>query len=166
MRAQIAGDLPWAIVLPGEPGALACAWGLPNPPIFLGDGQIAPRRFRHGVADCYAFARDWYRETFGIDLPDFARGWDWWTRGDDLYLRNLRSAGFEVVSTDPTRFARELRRGDALLRSISGFAVDHAAMYIGDNLIVEHCFKQLARRRPVGPSLRLSTHLVRHRDLA
>ncbi|RQM44756.1 phage tail protein [Paraburkholderia bannensis] len=110
-------------------------------------GFIAPlvgRQFAHGVHDCYAIVRDWYRLERDVVLPDFARRDDWWDDGhSSLYLDNYRAAGFEDVGP-----GAELQVGDVLLmqiRSRNGVP-NHAGIYIGDGHFLHHMHGRLSGR--------------------
>lgn len=110
-------------------------------------GYVAPligRQFAHGVHDCYAIVRDWYRLERGVDLPDFERRDDWWDDGhSSLYLDNYRAAGFEAVGP-----AAELQPGDVLLmqiRSRNGVP-NHAGVYLGDGQFLHHMHGRLSGR--------------------
>lgn len=110
-------------------------------------GFIAPlvgRQFAHGVHDCYAIVRDWYRLERGVVLPDFERRDDWWDDGhSSLYLDNYREAGFEDVG-----HGAELQSGDVLLmqiRSRNGVP-NHAGVYIGDGRFLHHMHGRLSGR--------------------
>ncbi|TDG25369.1 phage tail protein [Paraburkholderia silviterrae] len=110
-------------------------------------GYIAPligREFAHGVHDCYAIVRDWYRLERDIDLPDFERRDDWWDDGhSSLYVDNYRAAGFEDVG-----LAAELEIGDVLLmqiRSRNGVP-NHAGVYLGDGHFLHHMHGRLSGR--------------------
>lgn len=171
MAGQVETGVPWAIVVPGGSeggseaveGSLACAWGIPNPPLFAG-GQHRGRAFLHGVADCYTLIRDWYAQERGVDLPEFAREWRWWEapeRWGSLYLEGLERAGFEVVTTDPTSMARQAQPGDVLLRRVLAKVPNHGAIYLGGGLLLEHTPFELSQRRPAGRALPVCSHLVR-----
>ncbi|WP_213778882.1 C40 family peptidase [Caballeronia sp. dw_276] len=114
-------------------------------------GFIAPllsRTFVHGVLDCYALGRDWYRIERGIVLPDIARADEWWNDGrSNLYIENYERAGFSNVGTDV-----ELQVGDALLmqiRSKNGVP-NHCGVYLGDGAFIHHFYGQLSRRESWG----------------
>ncbi|MCP3721723.1 C40 family peptidase [Paraburkholderia sp. CNPSo 3272] len=110
-------------------------------------GYVAPligREFAHGVHDCYAIVRDWYRFELGVELPDFERRDDWWDDGhSSLYVDNYRTAGFEDVGADA-----ELQPGDVLLmqiRSRNGVP-NHAGVYLGDGQFLHHMHGRLSGR--------------------
>lgn len=104
-------------------------WGdqLPRAPL-IGRG------FRHGVHDCYSLIRDYYADK-GIELPDYPRDWDWWSksRGLDLYRDNFAAAGFEQI--DPRQATRP---GDGLLMRFNYEVPMHGAVVWDDQLILHH----------------------------
>jgi len=101
------------------------------------------RPFVHGVQDCYALVRDWYRQERGITLPDFPRADGWWERGEDLYLRQYRDAGFEPAHGDP-------QPGDVLLMQVMSAQVNHAAIFLGDGQMLHHLYGRPSCRTPYG----------------
>lgn len=121
--------LPWHIVsIPGE------AWNT-----FYPTGYKAPligREFSHGVLDCYALIRDWYRETLGIELMDFDREEKWWEKGFDLYEDNFKKAGFERVEG--------IARGDVILMQFNSKVINHAAIYMGNDVMLHHVMNRLS----------------------
>lgn len=110
-------------------------------------GYIAPlygREFVHGVHDCYALVRDWYRLERGISLPDFERSDLWWDDGkSNLYLDNFARAGFIDVGHDAAP-----QNGDVLLmqiRSKNGVP-NHAGVYLDGGVLLHHMYGQLSGR--------------------
>ncbi len=166
MAAQMAMNVPWAIVIPGEDGGeLACAWGGPNPPLFSEGGRHIQRAFLHGVSDCYAIIRDWYSETRGIALNDYAREWEWWRDTDvygDLYLENLAGCGFKVISQDPETFASIAQPGDVYLMKVRSRTPNHGGVYLGEGKVLEHMHGKLSMVQPVSPLIRHISHWLRY----
>lgn len=104
-------------------------------------GEIPPligRRFVHGIIDCYALVRDWFRINRNITLPDFERQDGWWEGEEELYLNNFRKAGFQPV-TDGS-----LNIGDGILMQVQSQRVNHAAVYIGNGRIIHHLYGKLS----------------------
>lgn len=127
------GRLPWHIVsLPNE------VWFEFKPSGYR--PPLVGRPFSHGVLDCYSLVRDWYLEERGIALPDFRRRDDWWLLGDNLYLDNYRAAGFAETSLDG------VQRGDVLLMQVASNVPNHAAVYLGDDMILHHVHGRLSSR--------------------
>lgn len=143
MRGQIASNLAWAIV-----PVLGTMEGdcFAKPPIWWGPGvPVAPlleREFVHGLADCYALGRDWYRTERGILLPDFARPDAWWECGGNLLLDHLAAAGF-VRTDEPEEI------GDGYIMQIQSRVPNHTAVYLGGGLILHHLANRLSRQEPL-----------------
>jgi proteasome lid subunit RPN8/RPN11 len=131
-----ASRLPWHIVsIPSETWHTITPNGY-KPPL-LG------RSFSHGVLDCYALIRDWYDAERKITLPDFDRDELWWEKGGDLYMQNFAKAGFE-------RTDLPLERGDVILMQIGSKVANHAAIYLGNDLILHHLINRLSSREIYG----------------
>ena len=123
----------WHIVNP-----LTEEWGYCEP-----SGYQLPyvgRVFAHGVVDCYSLCRDWYEREWGLHLRDYDRRDQWWEHGENLYLDNFQKEGFRVIPVE------ELQRGDALLIQLSSSVPNHAAIYLGDQLILHHVQGRLSSR--------------------
>jgi cell wall-associated NlpC family hydrolase len=128
-------------------------------------GYEAPytgRPFVHGVLDCYALCRDWYRREMNIDLPDDEREELWWDKGQNLYLDGFEKNGFVSIGKD----IRKLQRGDGILMQIGATVPNHAAVYLGDGKILQHNFGRLSGITTFGGQwLKHSTHFLRHHSL-
>ncbi len=115
------------------------------------EGYQAPlvgRQFFHGVLDCYSLIRDWYRQTRGIELKQFNRTDNWWNDGvTDLYTQGFPQAGFVSVGMDT-----ELQIGDVILMQIrsKNSVPNHAAIYLGDGMILHHLHGRLSSRDAYG----------------
>ena len=129
--------VPWHIVNP-----LTEEWGYCEP-----SGYELPyvgRVFAHGVVDCYSLCRDWYAREWGLQLRDYDRRDQWWDHGENLYLENFEKEGFQQIPIE------ELRRGDALLLQLVSPVPNHAAIYLGDQLILHHVQGRLSSRDVLG----------------
>ncbi|MGV1045414.1 C40 family peptidase [Limnohabitans sp.] len=149
-----ASGLPWFIV--SYPSG---QWHETQP-----SGYMAPlvgRAWAHGVLDCYSVIRDWYRAERGIDLPNFDRFDEWWKRGQNLYLDNFGSAGFEALGAVQSQ---DMEVGDVLLMQVASPVPNHAAIYLGDGLILHHLQGRLSSRDVYGGYWqKITTHILRHR---
>jgi proteasome lid subunit RPN8/RPN11 len=132
-----ASGLPWHIV-----SVPSVAWASIEP-----SGYVAPlvgREWSHGVLDCYALVRDWFRDERGVELPN-------------LYLENFAQAGFFPVDAD------ELKVGDCFLMQVASPVPNHAAVYLGDGLILHHLQGRLSSRDVYGGYWqKVTTHILRH----
>ena len=122
--------------------------------------SLVGREWSHGVLDCYALVRDWYQLERGVDLPNFARFDDWWKRGENLYIENFARAGFAPVD------ASDLQAGDCFLMQVASSVPNHAAVYLGDGLILHHLQGRLSSRDVYGGYWqKVTTHILRYTDL-
>lgn len=109
---------------------------------------LVGRQFFHGVLDCYSLIRDWYQQNRGVTLKQFDRTNDWWNDGtSDLYTQGFPEAGFVSVGIET-----ELQVGDVLLMQIrsNNGVPNHAAIYLGDGLILHHLHGRLSSRDVYG----------------
>lgn len=101
--------------------------------VYFGDQikyDLEQRPFIHGMSDCYGLIRDFYREKLDIQLPQYDRSWEWWHDGSNLYLENLKNAGFIEVD--------EPEYGDMFLASIRSDKPNHGGVYLGNEMIFHH----------------------------
>lgn len=125
--------LPWFVVNPRTG-----KWGQCEPTGF--ELPYVGRQWAHGIVDCFTLARDFYKREFGIQFFDYDRQDDWWLKGETLYLDNFAKEGMKEIDVN------ELRYGDALLMNIESPTPNHAAIYLGENLILHHVQNRLSSR--------------------
>jgi proteasome lid subunit RPN8/RPN11 len=110
-------------------------------------GYKAPlvgRQFSHGVLDCYQLIVDWYQQERGVTLKQFARADNWWNDGaSDLYTEGFPQAGFVRIKDGD-----EPQVGDVILMQIraKNGVPNHAAIYLGDGLMLHHLHGRLSSR--------------------
>lgn len=115
--------------------------------------------FAHGVHDCYTLIQRYYRHTLDIALPDFAHEEKWWEKGQNLYMENFGKAGF-VLAEDP------LREHDVILMKLASPVPNHAAVYLGNNQVMQHIMNRLSSRDIYGGWFqKITVTHVRHRSL-
>lgn len=171
-RGEIVGVFhshPDASPLPSEADLVSCEktgvpWWIVSVPDrqwhrFEPNGYQAPlvgREFQHGVLDCYAIIRDWYKQFLDIELTDYSRRDNWWHDGvSNLYVENFRQEGFYSVET--------AQRGDMILMQIASSVPNHAAVYLGDGLILHHLQGRLSSTDVYGGYFqKVTTHILRH----
>jgi|CXWL01.1.fsa_nt_gi proteasome lid subunit RPN8/RPN11 len=146
--------LPWVIV----------SWPTGEIYEFAPTGYVAPlvgRVFAYGVLDCYSLCKDYYLRECGITLPPVEHRNNWWLMGQDLYLEHFTAQGFIQIEE------RELRKHDAILMQVSKTTTNHAAIYLGDGLILHHPMNRLSGREVYGGFWqKISTRFLRHKELA
>jgi len=127
-------------------------------------GYEAPyldRPFVHGILDCYALIRDWYKREWGIELADFERAEEWWKDkdGPDLYVKNFASQGFVELPEG----TKDYQEGDVLLMQVMAPQTNHGAIYVGDGKILHHVFGRRSEMTVYGGFwLKTLTHHLRH----
>lgn len=119
-------------------GVVPCTGTMALDPFWFGDQCPIPplvgRPFRHGVTDCYAIIRDWYRLERNVVLPEFPRDWNWWTveGGRDLYEHGFGKAGFRRATEE------ELGQGDVVLFRIKAKVPNHGAVLLNSGWMIHH----------------------------
>lgn len=142
-----ASNLPWVICsIPNEEFEFLEPCGFKTP--------LIGRNYAYGSLDCYSLARDYYKEKFSIVIKDFPRVWKWWERGGNWFLENFESAGFFEVPID------EMQIDDMLLMQVQASTVNHCAIYIGENKIIQHLWNRVSSRDVYGGYWRLVTQKV------
>lgn len=138
-------------------GIVAMRDGEPRAPFFWGGATPAApllgRKFRWGMADCYALACDWYRAEMNVILPTFTRG-PGWNEEENLFLDHFEEAGFRQVEGLP-------QVGDGILMRIGSRRVNHCAVYVGDGQLLHHLRGRLSCLDALGPWLRFAALTVR-----
>lgn len=127
-------------------------------------GFVAPlvgRSFVHGVFDCYSLIVDYYRETLGVALKDYAREDKWWLKGENLYRHLFADAGFYEVGLV------DLQPHDIIFMRLGASVDNHGAIFLGDDQILHHPMGRLSSRDVYGGFWRkISTTAVRYRGQA
>jgi len=128
MRQAQTDDAAWGIVVPRGTLDSGLFW-------FGGDivSPLDGRGYRHGVTDCYALVRDWFRTMHGLTLIDRPRAWGWWEGGDDLYTAHFAESGFHRL---PVGSLPE--RGDVALAAVLSPVINHTLVYLGQGLVLHH----------------------------
>ena len=129
--------LPWHVVNPNTE-----LWGYCEPSGF--ELPYVGRQFVHGIIDCYTLCRDWYNKEWNLNLRDYERRDEWWYKGENLYLDNFKKEGFHEIKVS------DLVVGDALLMQLQSPVPNHAAIYLGDNVVLHHVQGRLSSRDVYG----------------
>jgi cell wall-associated NlpC family hydrolase len=155
IRQASATRLPWFLL-----SVAANRWACHVPPSAA--ERLAGRGFLHGSVDCYSLVRDTMGLLFGVALPDFPRSDEWWHRGGDLYREHFAEAGWAALPADA-----ELQPGDGLLMRVRAPVPNHAAIYLGDGMMIHHLADRLSTREPyLGYWQQVTVLRLRHRELA
>ena len=160
MKSQLAMGLPWGIISTNGHICSDIQW--------LGADEKAPligRKFVHGITDCYALIKDYYKLKLCIELPEYPRSWEWWLQGDNLYLNNFSHAGFVKIDK------REATVGDMWVAQIRSKVPNHAGVLDEDGLLLHHPANSkpidttaLSRREPASRWTPYIVAWYRHKD--
>ena len=150
MESWMKGKVPWCIVATDGEGITA--------PVWLNDQdrpELLGREFVHGITDCYALIRDyfWFQ---GVEIPNYARGMEWWMQGQDLYSENFATAGFVEIPAD------EARIGDVVLMKVASPVINHGGVITGPNEISHHLIHRLSGRDTLSRWRRTIAKYLRH----
>ena len=126
-------NLPWFVVNPNTE-----KWGYYEPSGFK--LPYVGRQWAHGIIDCFSLCKDWYERELGIKFKEYNRQDDWWHKGENLYISNFEKEGMKEVPIEEIQF------GDMILMSIESPVPNHAAIYLGENLILHHVQNRLSSR--------------------
>jgi proteasome lid subunit RPN8/RPN11 len=125
--------------------------------------ELIGREFVWGVFDCFALVRDYYAQTLGLLIPEFG-GYQY--SDSNLYQHRFEEAGFRRMPLSETP-----QPHDVLMLSIGASAPrtdawNHAAIYLGDELMLHHPLRRLSGRAPWQGYWRDSTRaILRHESL-
>lgn len=113
--------------------------------------------------DCFTLGRDFYKQNFGIDIPDFSRPNDWDADELDLIRINSLKSGFKIITDEDWN---DLRPGDILAVAINSSNANHLVVYVGNNEIIHHLFFKTSCKEILRPIWRMSTmYILRHPDV-
>ncbi|WP_353645773.1 NlpC/P60 family protein [Mesorhizobium sp. WSM2239] len=102
--------------------------------------HLLGRKFIWQQQDCYALLRDFYRDVFQIELPNYARPDDFWQTGLNLFFDSSRDAGFYELNVHPSQY----KFGDVVVSAIdSGFG-NHCAIFVENGRIIHHLYNRLS----------------------
>jgi len=149
-----ASNKPWHIL----------SWPLNHLYSWEPDGYEAPligRTFSHGVLDCVTLIRDFYKRELNIDFEVAFHQDAWWEKGENLYLDNYEEQGFIQIKDE-----NDIRKYDVFLIKLVSSVPNHAAIYIGGDMILHHVYGRLSNRQLYGGYWRKhTTHHLRHKSL-
>ncbi len=106
--------------------------------------------FIWGLYDCYSTLRNYYRQEFSINVPDYDRG-DKFAQDPtslSLIMNNVQSAGFEIIPHTPDTINETIQIGDVLLfftPSCSRVLPAHFGIFLGKSSFLHHPENVLSR---------------------
>ncbi len=129
--------VPWWIL-----GVLTGEWNRIEP-----TGYRAPllgRQYSYGVLDCWELVRDYYHLILNIELPRVQSEFEWWSRGENLFVENAERCNF--IEVDP----KHIKKHDLVLFQIRSSIPNHIGVYLGDEMFLHQLNKHLSTREILG----------------
>jgi len=145
VRCQEQMQVPWLVLVMdrskahdkiGQPALVDLFWFGDQVPIAPYEG----RKHRWHVHDCYALARDWYKQELGIVLPQVHREFAFWNQGQNLIAEVYERVGFRYVDDVQPQV------GDLLVMNVGAIVPNHLGVYIGDGMMLHHPADHLSRK--------------------
>ena len=130
-------DLPFYIVTPETEN-----WSYYEPSGYK-KGLIG-REWVWGVQDCWSLIEDWYKEKRQINL----KHWDRPKSPKEFSENPLFESGLPLTGFIELENTIDLKEGDVLLMDTTKTGnLDHVALYLGNQTILQHCVKRLSCRQ-------------------
>ena len=116
-----------------------------------------------GKQDCFDLCIHFFRDNFGIEIPNFARPNDWESDKLDLIPLLAPKAGFiRLDEWSP----RDLRPADVLCLAIGESKPNHFAINLGTGQILHHLYGRYSATDEFREIWRKRTaYVLRHRDV-
>ena len=152
MAQQRAMGVPWIIAKVTEVGCKS--------PFVLG-GETSPllgRNFRHGIHDCYSLIQDWFESQGQRHLtPEVPRDWEWWSKGQSLYMDHYEQAGWARTSTPEPGCI-------GFVQSAGSPVINHAGVLLPQGWLLHHLVGKLSQRERAEAWRPLIKFWIRHPD--
>jgi cell wall-associated NlpC family hydrolase len=143
MQAQLNLGVAFGITVTEGEGATDPIWWGGNTPM----QPLIGRPFVHGVTDCLALIRDYYKSVLDIQIKDYARTDAWWDQGqnsENMYLDLYSENGFRKVKPKSSDDDVIPQTHDLVFMRIRSNVVNHAAVYLGGDQILHHLSNRLS----------------------
>lgn len=125
-----------------------------------GELPLIGRPFVLGYTDCWGLIMSHFRQTHGIELPDYRVDYPWWESGkENRYMDNWYECGFREFSGD-------LLPGDLIIMQVQAPVANHAGVLLAEGMLLHHLYGRLSQRVPYGGYWRDRTvKALRYRSL-
>ena len=105
--------------------------------------NLIGREWKWQIQDCWSLIEDWFKEKKGIKL----KHWDRPKSPKEFSRKPLFEHGLPLTGFVELHKDDDLEIGDVLLMDTTNTGkLDHVALYIGDQTILQHCVKRLSSR--------------------
>lgn len=129
-----AGNDVWVIVSTDGTGI--------SEPVILDKNEHEPlleRQFIWAKHDCYNLLQDYYKEKLNIDLPYYPREWNWWGKGQDLFMERFPKEGWERIPYSAVEV------NDICLFKNDSKVANHIGIVCGNNEMMQQGLGSLSR---------------------
>lgn len=125
--------------------------------------QLEGKPFNLGVQDCFTLTRDFFRDNFGIEMPDISRPHDWDADKDNLIDKWYHLTGFKKLDVEENWPPRP---ADVLVCTVGGSVPNHLVVFLGGNEIIHHKMGMMSSRETMRPAWkRYTSYILRHPDI-
>ena len=105
--------------------------------------NLIGREWKWQIQDCWSLIEDWFKEKKGIKL----KHWDRPKSPKEFSKNRLFESGLPLTGFIELENTIDLEEGDVLLMDTTKTgSLDHVALYLGDQTILQHCVKRLSCR--------------------
>lgn len=122
---------------------------------------LLERPFVLGHYDCWGLVMSYFRQTRGIELPDYRVDYPWWEDNypENFYYDNWYECGFREFRGAPLP-------GDMVMMQIQSKKWNHAGILLAGNMLLHHLYGHLSQRVPYGGYWQeRSVKIVRYKTL-
>lgn len=124
--------------------------------------HLLRKEFSYKNQNCYHLVRDFYRDNYGIALPNYACPKDFWEHGINLYVDLAFKNGFSVIDCHPSQY----QVGDVFMMAIQAPLVNHVGILVENGQMLHHLVGRMSAVEPYRSLYRNTTMAVmRHKDV-
>lgn len=121
------------------------------------DSDLLGQDYISGIHDCYSLCRKYYKQNYGIILPEYPRSYDWWNEEPDAFINFFKKYGFYEIQQ------HELEVGDGIIIKLGKYE-GHSAIYSAPDKIMHHINNKLSGEDSFHRWKNTMTRYLRHKD--
>lgn len=124
---------------------------------YLLETPLHERPFIHGVYDCFALGRSYFKQAKDVYIKPWAYERNWEKSSADFIREHFADVGFKEIRKE------EAKAGDVLLMAIkSGERPNHIGIILPNNLLLHHLVNRISGRTPLGAWSRYAVGALRY----
>jgi proteasome lid subunit RPN8/RPN11 len=152
MECQAEALVPFAIY---QTDGVQCSeplwWG-----DYLLETQLHERPFIHGVYDCFALGRAYFKQVKNVYIKPWAYERDWETHDANFIEDHFSEVGFERIRKE------DAKPGDVMMMAIKTRVPNHIGIILPGNLLLHHLVNRFSGRTPIGAWSRFAVGALRY----